>query len=459
MELARLFVHLPYPLKVAAASLRGAWLERWRYDDSLEERVAAAHERERWSADAWERWRAERLTRLLVHAARNVPYYRRHWQERRARGDQAAVEDLAHWPLLEKAVVRQAPRDFVAEPAAGRLFREHTSGSTGQPIELFWDGETVREWYALFEARCRRWHGVRRGESWAILGGQVIAAQDRRRPPFWVWNAAMRQLYLSSYHLAPELLPSYLEAMRRHQVRYLYGYSSALESLARFGEGHARLGLRVVLSNAEPLYEHQREIVSQAFAAPVRETYGMAELVAAASECPEGGLHAWPEVGVAEILDREQRPAAVGETGELVATGLLNFAQPLIRYRVGDRLRQAAGTCSCGRSLPTIGAIDGRLDDVLVLADGRRIGRLDPIFKGGLPLAEAQIVQETRGRLRLRFVPAPGYTAATEKELRRRFAERVGHLELVFEPVARIERSRNGKLRAVVCQLPPEERA
>ena len=462
MDKARLFAALPYPLKMVAAAARGYYLDRWRYDAATPARVAAAHQRESWSADRWAAYQEERLVRLLVHASRAVPYYREAWLARRRRGDQAAVEELANWPILGKNELRQNPRAFLADtPDRPRLFPESTSGSTGTPISLFWDAETARSWYALVEARCRRWHGLTRRDRWALVGGQPIVPASRRRPPFWVWNAAMHQLYLSANHLAPDLIPYYLDALRRHQVRWLYGYSSALTTLASYGENHQELGLELVMSNAEPLYQHQRDTLTRAFACPVRETYGMAELVAAASECPAGGLHLWPEVGVLE-LDRGETvaPAVAGGSGELIATGLLNFAQPLVRYRLGDRLTLAApgATCACGRQLPLLEAIDGRSDDLVITRDGRRLGRLDPIFKGGLPLLEAQVVQETRDRLRLRYVPAAGFSPATEAELRARFRQRVGELELVFEAVERLERGRGGKLRGVVSLLSEAER-
>ena len=459
MDKAQLFALLPYPFKKLAAAARGLYLERWRYDASTENRVAAAQEREGWSTDRWSAYREEMLVRLLVHAAREVPFYREQWTQRRRQGDRSPIEDLQSWPLLEKEALRASPRAFLADSARGqRLFPESTSGSSGTPISLFWDLETSLSWYALFEARCRRWHGLRRGDRWAILGGQMIVPARRDRPPFWVYNAAMQQLYLSSNHLSPTSIPHFLKALREHEVTYLYGYSSALDTLASSGEGHHDLGLRAVISNAEPLYQHQRERITTAFGCPVRETYGMAELVAAASECPAGRLHLWPEVGIAELEPDgggEPGPAEPGAEGNLIATGLLNFAQPLVRYRVGDRLRfgRDEGPCACGRSLPWLTAIDGRSDDVVITRDGRLLGRLDPIFKGGLPIREAQIVQETQDRLRLRLVPAPGFGPDTEAELRRRFLQRVGDLEVVLEKVERLERGRNGKLKGVISLL------
>src|SRR5436190_7566282 len=121
----------------------------------------------------------------------------------------------------------------------------------------------------------------------------------------------------------------------------------------------------------------------------------MAETVAAASECEAGRLHLWPEAGWLEIINNNQA-APSGEVGDLICTSLYNTDMPLIRYRVGDRaaLADPHQSCSCGRHLPQISALEGRIDDVLYTTDGRRIGRLDPIFKAQLPVREAQIVQE-----------------------------------------------------------------
>ena len=62
-----------------------------------------------------------------------------------------------------------------------------------------------------------------------------------------------------------------------------------------------------------------------------------------------------------------------GEVGEIVATGLLNDAMPLIRYRVGDYAAWAVNEkCPCGNSNPVIKNLEGRLDDYLLTSDGRK---------------------------------------------------------------------------------------
>lgn len=449
-----LYHRMPAWMRDLAASVRGWQLERWRYGAETERLVEDALERESWTAERWKSWQEERLARLLDRAARKVPYYRSMWAERRVRGDNGSWERLENWPVLEKEPLRRQPEAFLAEDCdPRRMFETHTSGTSGTPLKLWQSRKTLREWYALFEARWRRWHGVSRGDRWAILGGQLVVPVEQRRPPFWVHNRPMRQLYLSSYHLSPEFVPFYIEELRRFRPVYLWGYSSALYTLA---EECLRLGVkdlryRVVLSNAEPLFGFQREAMEKAFDSPVRETYGMSEMAAAAGECEEGRMHWFPDAGVVEVLDAD----AAG-TGELVATGLINEDMPLIRYRVGDRVKAAAAEarCECGRGLPLLERIEGRLDDVIVTPDGRRVGRMDPVFKADLSIREAQIVQEQVDLVRVRVVPGAEFGARQEEELKQRVRLRLGEsMRVEVERVKGIERTANGKFRAVISKV------
>ncbi|MBI3666347.1 MAG: phenylacetate--CoA ligase family protein [Acidobacteria bacterium] len=422
--------------------------------------MAEAIEREHWSAPQWNAWRQERLSRVLHRAATRVPYYREQWAARRRNGDRASWEYLENWPILEKETLRTNTAAFLADDCrAVWMFYEHTSGTTGKPLDLWWSRTTVREWYALFEARWRRWYGVSWHDHWGILGGQLVTPVSQRRPPFWVWNRALHQLYLSSFHLAPNLIPYYLDALRTYRVKYLLGYTSSLVALADeiLCKGRTDLKMTVVVTNAEPVLDYQRRAIAEAFRCPVRETYGMAEIVAAASECQHGGLHLWPEVGLVELME-DNSPAP--DHGDLVATGLLNQDMPLIRYRVGDRASRNSieSLCPCGRTLPRIAAIEGRADDVLYTADGRKIGRLDPVFKAQLPIRQAQIIQTRLDCVRVRYVPASDFTPTAARSIAERIRSRMGEVEVILEPVDQIPREPNGKFRAVICSLSAQER-
>ncbi len=458
----QMYHSLPSPVRSLVATMYGARLRAWRYGSETETLVSEALARDYWDAEKWKTWQENQLGLLLHRAVTKVPFYRDLWTERRRRGDRSSCEYLENWPILEKESLRRNPRAFLADDCNfRRMRREHTSGTTGKSLQLWRSKQCDRGWYALFEARTLRWQGLSRNDRWAIFGGQLVTPVKEGRPPFWVWNAAVNQLYMSSYHLAPDLVPYYLKALKHYRITYLLGYTSALHTLAQeiLRLGNSDIELSMVITNAEPVFEHQRDVISQAFQCPLRETYGMAEISFAASECGAGRLHTWPEVGIGEIMQGNEL-VADGQAGDLICTGLMNLDMPLIRYRVGDRgtFSSDQRMCECGRLLPQMDSIEGRADDVLYSPDGRLIGRLDPVFKGNLPVREAQIIQETLNRVRLRFVPAPDYRTEDGKALATRIRERMGSVEVILEAVNEIPRSANGKFRAVICNLPSDKR-
>jgi phenylacetate-CoA ligase len=274
-----------------------------------------------------------------------------------------------------------------------------------------------------------------------------------------VFNAPMNQLYLSANHISPASVRDYVAALDRYGITHMIAYASSAAVLAEqaLGAGHRPMSVRVVLTNAEPVHPWQREVIDRGLGARVRECYGMAEMVAVATECDVGRLHYWPEAGWLEVFDdRDDVPLASGQdVGRYICSSLLNVDMPLIRYEVGDRGTAVDWTpdCSCGKRLPRIGAIEGRTNDLLYAPDGRRVYWLNPVFYG-LPVREAQVIQEAVDRLRVRFVPAAGFSSADEGVMRARLSDRMGRVDVVLEEVPRVPRTESGKFQAVVCRLP-----
>ena len=462
-SLLGLYHALPPALRSLAASWHGYRLSVLRYGPQTDFCADEALERESWDSARWRAWQEERLGLVLRRAATAVSYYREQWAERRREGDRASPDVIENWPILKKDALRRRPRAFLAGDTETRtLHSVHTSGTTGAPLHLWLSRDATRAWYALCEARWRRWYGLTRHDRWAHIGGQQVVQVSRRRPPFWVWNAPMRQLYMSSYHLAGNLVPSYFDAMERYRIRYLLGYTSSLHSLALAAkEQNRKLQMEVVLTNAEPLYAHQRELIAEIFQCPVRETYGMTEMVVAASECEAGRLHLWPDAGFVEVLDwNSDSPVPPGTTGRIVATGLLNLDMPLIRYETGDSgtLNPAEGRCECGRTLPRLLRVEGRNDDMLLTRDGRRVGCFNTAFRGGLHIKEAQVVQQSLSRVVVRAVPTTGYSEVDARHITQQLKGRLGDITVDVETLDSIPRGANGKFRAVVCLLSDEEK-
>jgi phenylacetate-CoA ligase len=209
-----------------------------------------------------------------------------------------------------------------------------------------------------------------------------------------------------------------------------------------------------VFTSSESLLAFQRDVIERAFGAPVRDRYGVSELAASMTACAEGRLHVDMEFGIVELDERERGEDWV--RGPLLVTGLANDATPFLRYRIGDVGTRLLRPCSCGRPGDAFLDVDGRIEDAVTTPDGRRIGRLDHIFKNQLDVAEAQIVQETREGIEVRFVPRPTWGAAAEASLRKEIRARLGdRIRVELRRVESIPREPNGKFRAVKSRLEP----
>ena len=158
--------------------------------------------------------------------------------------------------------------------------------------------------------------------------------------------------------------------------------------------------------------------------------------------------------GICEILNDNGKPAQPGEEGEIVTTSFCNREQVFIRYRIGDRAIQGpTDTCACGRSMPRIREITGRVDDTVFIPDRGFVGRFDPVFKGVGGIYEAQIIHESLDLLKVKLVPGPDYSADVEHALMKNLRMKVGStIAIVVEKVDEIPRGPNGKFRSVVSQ-------
>jgi phenylacetate-CoA ligase len=179
--------------------------------------------------------------------------------------------------------------------------------------------------------------------------------------------------------------------------------------------------------------------------------YGQAEGVAMAMECAHGKMHIVPGLGIWEILREDSSSCDPGEVGEIVATGLINDAMPLIRYRLGDYAAWAKDqSCACGSGQPIITSLEGRVDDYLITSDGRKIGRLSTAMKRSPSIHSAQIVQDRAGHAYLLVRPGQGYRPSDAAAIRDDIIERIGAFDFDIVETARLPKTPQGKMVLVV---------
>ncbi len=452
-----IYSHLPVSLQNAVCGLVGWQTQRRRYAGGFRRALSEVEGRTFLSRDELRAYQERRLKTVLSHCAKFVPYYRRKFREWGVDPERVrTAEDLSTAvPVLTKGEVKANAAEFVSEGVPrSQVYTTHTSGTTGGGLR-FASTREASDYTWAFWWRYRRWHGLEPGTWSAHFGGRSVVPVGQTRPPFWRKNPFGRQILFSAYHATPENLGLYLKELERTGVRWLHGYPSVLALLAeRALEGGADLRgqIKWVTTGAENLLPQQSNLIERAFGVSPVQHYGQAEGVANISQCPSGRLHVDEDFSLVEFIPTVGQGAC-----RVVGTGFLNLATPLLRYDTQDLADpdDDAAACDCGRHGRLVRSLDGRREDYVVLKSGALVGRLDHIFKDLVNIREAQILQSAPGKVLLKIVRGKDYQEKDRQQLLVEARKRLGvDTEIDVEYVDEIKRTRTGKLRLVISELP-----
>lgn len=453
-----LYYQFPVPLQNILVSLYGFKLYHERYSQNAGNHLLRLMESEFIDKGNMLRLQETLFLSVARHAIATVPFYQ-HWAKFKKidASDIKTLADLRQFPILEKEQIRENPKQFLSL-SHKKLITLNTSGTSGTPLTIFTDSESRTLHYAFF-SRLRQWFGLKPHSKRATLFGRIIMLPEQQKSPFWRYDLAQNNLLMSSYHLAERNLPNYYKKLKSYAPEEIIGYPSSLYRIARYivDSGSDPLTPHVVITTAETLLTYQREALEKAFACPVVDQYGCTEMVFFASQCEYGTMHFHPEHGIVEVLDQDGKLSNQG-SGALIATGLVNQVMPLIRYKVGDwvTISPEATSCQCGRVFPIIHQVEGRLDDTLYQRNGTPVGRLDPVFKGGAGIREAQLIQSADGNILVKVVSADDFDATHREWLIAHLQMRLGKdIDITVELVPSLDKSSNGKFQAVKSEYRP----
>jgi phenylacetate-CoA ligase len=431
------------------ALLRDTPLTQWR--------LRALQRNESMGREELGQLQAGLLHKSLRSAIARLPYYAHIPRDFPAA---AAIDVLrSAFPIIDKATLL-ANRDRLY-PNKGEITpwqaRGKTSGTTGTPLTVFRSVQSLLMEQA-FVKRHWAWGGYHDDMVRATLRGDHVVGVNQSSPPFWFWNRYNNQLVLSSRHLAGAHADAIIDQLESTAPAMLQAYPSSAFILAGLLEQRGRrLHIPVVFTASEPLYPHQRALISERLGGRIMDMYGMAERVAFASECEHGAMHVNSDYSHVEIVDEQGRPTD-GE-GYVVGTTFHNHAMPLVRYRLSDRTRWKHGRCACGRAFPMIDNVSGKFEDSLTGANGQAISAsvLTFAFKGLDNIFKSQVAQVGPAQWEVRLVPMPGFGPADQQRL-------VDNIHHLVDPVVAVKivlkddlpNTAAGKFRWVVNELKPE---
>lgn len=431
-----------------------------RYGDKFTRVLADFFTNENMSLEELHEFQRERLKSLIRHAYDHVPYYHETMKTLKLRpADFNDLSDIVKLPILTREDIRQNFNRLKADNVPWYKIRHgHTSGTTGSPLAFLWDTNVCVAHHAA-DWRQKKWAGLKFGDRFISLQGRQIVPIEQTKPPFWVMNKVHNQLFMSSFHLRDDYLKYYIDKIVEFEPTAIEGYPSSLYILARYMESHdIKIPVTAVLSSSETLLPFQRELIESVFSCRIFDFYGMAERVVYGSECQKhSGKHLNMDYGVTEIVDTNNMPASHGRHGSIVATGLWNFAMPLIRYKTSDISAVSDVKCGCGRSFPLFDNVTTKAEDIIILRDGRLIppSIMTHPFKTLKSVSMSQIVQEDYNHVKVYLKKNDSYNEREHNELYSGMRERLGsdvNIEIIFAP--ELDKNISGKFRWVISNVP-----
>ena len=402
-----------------------------------------------------QRMQNQKMKAIVRHAYEHVPFYHRKFDKASIKpNDIRSIEDLAKIPMTTKTELRARPvTDLVANTAnLNDCLKQVTSGSTGIPLTVIVD-KRAEDFRSAMWARAYAENGLK-------FMDKLAAIQDPRRLPDgegWVErlrNARRRKISIFD---SPQDQAKILETFRPDAIK---GYASSLAILADFLKDRSRnIKPRNIFTGAELLLDTDRKLIASAFDCDVLDYYGCTEFSLLGWECLDHvGYHVNAEGTLIEFV-KDGKVVSPGERGEIVCTGLVNHAMPLIRYRIGDEGVPIDEPCSCGRPLPLLKVLEGRTGDFLVTQDGRLIPptAFSPYpFDDLTGIRQFRVIQETREKMTIQLALDKNFQGTD-----RLFSQATNGIQRVFgrgvqvdfQILDNIEKDATGKLRKIVSHV------
>lgn len=403
----------------------------------------------------------KKLKKILEHAYANVPYYQRLFNRLGTTPDEINnYADFIRLPLLSKEDIRKNISDIIASKTKKEdLIPNSTGGSTGVNLNFYSDRNYLKFSGAILW-RNNRWVGVDIGEKQIKIWGSHYDVSRSKRLRGKIRNRIItRTIYLSSYDMSKKNMLDYRNKINKFKPQLITGYASALYLFAQFLD-EKNLDIytpKGLISSAEVLYEHQKELIESVFGCKVFNRYGCREVGNIAHECEEQkGFHINAESVYVEVIDENEKPCKPAEKGELVVTDLNNYVFPFIRYKIEDIGILSDKKCRCGRGLPLLKKVEGRVWDVIIGANGNRLVGTFWLVWGVEGIQKFQVIQEEFGEIIIKLMVDKSFTDKERGKLLKRIYSKCGEdMKVDIRLVDEIPLTKSGKHRFIISRISP----
>jgi len=411
-----------------------------------------------------ERRRDARIRGIVGHAAATVPHYREWFRSQRIDPREiSGPAELRQLPILDREQVRAEPERFLSDGRAARgALSFSTSGTTGTPLTAHHDRRSLLANIG--------WGERERGPVIDLCGGSF------RPSEVYVGYETSTFKKVSAFYAANSLLPvkparrfvplsepveRIAEILDEERPDLLVGYGGWLDLF--FSTLSAR-GARVhppklVMYMGEALPPGSRERIESEFGIPVMSRYNAVEAFKIGFYCERRtGFHVHEDLCHVRIVGADGEDVATGRSGSIVISNLVNRATVLLNYPIGDVASISKSPCPCGRTFQVLSELEGRLEDMIPLADGRVIHPREvwQVFKHDPQVLQYRLVQHEPDRFELELLTEDeaAFSRARDRAMPELLRLLGADAKVATHRRAEAELSAGGKYRAVASLLP-----
>ena len=430
----------------------GHQAKRRRYGPYYREHLAFLDKFDHFSREQQRSYQLQELLKLLRYVRERSPFYRDLYTDVDI-DSLRDVTDLRRLPVVTKDMLRENIEQIVTISKRSAHVG-HTGGTTGMSLTVYNTTENGQQRMATLD-HFKAKHGfINMRMKRATFSGKHIVPPGNRNPVFWRYNAAIRQMLYSTFHITDATCQCYIASLNRFRPEAIDGFVSSISEIAdyilRHGI-HLDFRPRVVFPTSETVTPRHRDLIERAFGCKVRDQYASSEGAPFVWECERGSLHYDLSTGVIENMDGSD---------EVLVTSFTTYGTPLIRYRIGDCMTFTPDheICPCGYASPLVRSIEGRVVDCLYATNGARVnmGNMANIVKNAPnSIIRAQFVQLEKQAITAKIVVDHNrYRTADGAQLASEMRHKFGaDMRITVSVVDSIPRDASGKHSLIINEI------
>ncbi|MBI0425629.1 phenylacetate--CoA ligase family protein [Psychrobacter sp. NG27] len=329
-----------------------------------------------------------------------------------------------------------------------------TGGTTGASMKVIYTKSDMQERFAILD-HFRARHGYELGKKTAWFSGKnLISDKDIKKGICSHYDFINKIRFYSTFHINERSFDTYWKSLNSFKPEFIVGFPSSVYELCKMADSkelHLTHKVKVFFPTAETVLPEHREVINRVMGCKLVDQYASSEGAPFILECEAGNMHIHPLTGIFEVVNEDMQPA---QEGEILVTSFITHGTPLVRYRIGDRIKLGSNSqiCDCGSLFPIVEKIEGRSTDyILSPTHGKvNLGNISNSTKNVNGIIKFQVIQNFLDRVQVLIVTNDRFNIIEQDKFVAALQERLGlQIDISIENVNDIPTEKSGKFRIV----------